>query len=71
MSINIILVYTFINTLRDILYIYSQELMSFLLDGLHEDLNLVTGKPYIVQPDSDERTPDEVPIFCIHAYYIY
>jgi ubiquitin carboxyl-terminal hydrolase 4/11/15 len=25
----------------------SQELLAFLLDGLHEDLNRVTEKPYI------------------------
>jgi len=25
----------------------SQELLSFLLDGLHEDLNLVKKKPYV------------------------
>ena len=30
----------------------AQELLAFLLDGLSEDLNLVTKKPYIEQPDS-------------------
>ncbi len=25
----------------------SQELLAFLLDGLHEDLNLVKKKPYV------------------------
>lgn len=36
-----------------------QELMAFLLDGLHEDLNRVKKKPYIEQSDADGR-PDEV-----------
>ncbi|KAL3227405.1 hypothetical protein MRX96_048735, partial [Rhipicephalus microplus] len=36
-----------------------QELMAFLLDGLHEDLNRVINKPYIELKDSDGR-PDEV-----------
>jgi ubiquitin C-terminal hydrolase len=31
----------------------SQELMGFLLDGLHEDLNRVREKPYIATPDYD------------------
>ena len=29
----------------------SQELVAFLLDGLHEDLNRVQKKPYVVKPD--------------------
>jgi ubiquitin carboxyl-terminal hydrolase 4/11/15 len=37
----------------------SQELLAFLLDGLHEDLNRVKRKPYIEIKDSDGR-PDEV-----------
>eukprot|EP00604_Paraphysomonas_vestita_P001692 CAMPEP_0174823010 /NCGR_PEP_ID=MMETSP1107-20130205/20598_1 /TAXON_ID=36770 /ORGANISM="Paraphysomonas vestita, Strain GFlagA" /LENGTH=122 /DNA_ID=CAMNT_0016043849 /DNA_START=293 /DNA_END=658 /DNA_ORIENTATION=- len=37
----------------------AQELLAFLLDGLSEDLNLVREKPYIEQPDSDER-PDHI-----------
>ncbi|GBN97797.1 Ubiquitin carboxyl-terminal hydrolase 15 [Araneus ventricosus] len=36
-----------------------QELMAFLLDGLHEDLNRVKKKPYIEQQDADGR-PDEL-----------
>lgn len=36
-----------------------QELMAFLLDGLHEDLNRVLHKPYIELKDNDGR-PDEV-----------
>lgn len=35
-----------------------QELLAFLLDGLHEDLNRVRQKPYIEIPDSNGR-PDE------------
>lgn len=35
-----------------------QELMAFLLDGLHEDLNRITNKPYIeLKTDVDQR-PD-------------
>ncbi|KAK7791794.1 hypothetical protein R5R35_008811 [Gryllus longicercus] len=37
----------------------SQELLTFLLDGLHEDLNKIKRKPYIEIKDSDGR-PDEV-----------
>lgn len=36
----------------------SQEFLSFLLDGLHEDLNRVHHKPYEELKDSDDR-PDE------------
>lgn len=35
----------------------SQELLAFLLDGLHEDLNRVHGKPYSELTDSEGR-PD-------------
>ncbi|EIW79313.1 cysteine proteinase [Coniophora puteana RWD-64-598 SS2] len=31
----------------------SQELVAFLLDGLHEDLNRVLKKPYVEKPDWD------------------
>uniref|UniRef100_A0A7M5VFF9 Ubiquitin carboxyl-terminal hydrolase n=2 Tax=Clytia hemisphaerica TaxID=252671 RepID=A0A7M5VFF9_9CNID len=37
----------------------SQELLAFLLDGLHEDLNRVKQKPYIEIPD-DKGRADEV-----------
>lgn len=37
----------------------SQELLSFLLDGLHEDLNRVKNKEYIELKDADGR-PDQV-----------
>jgi ubiquitin carboxyl-terminal hydrolase 4/11/15 len=36
----------------------SQEFMSFLLDGLHEDLNLVRQKPYIDKKDDDGKADD-------------
>ncbi|CAF4316324.1 unnamed protein product [Rotaria sp. Silwood2] len=36
----------------------SQEFMSFLLDGLHEDLNLVKVKPYVEKKDDDGTTDD-------------
>lgn len=40
------------------LLLHLQELLAFLLDGLHEDLNRVKQKPYIEIPDSNGR-PDE------------
>ncbi|KAI9227709.1 MAG: hypothetical protein DHS80DRAFT_16733 [Piptocephalis tieghemiana] len=33
----------------------SQELLAFLLDGLHEDLNRIRKKPYIEIPDANGR----------------
>ncbi|KAL8207878.1 hypothetical protein R6Q57_007290 [Mikania cordata] len=38
----------------------SQELLAFLLDGLHEDLNRVKQKPYIETKDSNGRPDEEV-----------
>ncbi|XWS65398.1 hypothetical protein CRYUN_Cryun05aG0109300 [Craigia yunnanensis] len=38
----------------------SQELLAFLLDGLHEDLNRVKHKPYINSRDADGRPDEEV-----------
>ncbi|XP_039299269.1 ubiquitin carboxyl-terminal hydrolase 32 isoform X1 [Nilaparvata lugens] len=37
----------------------SQELLAFLLDGLHEDLNRVADKPYTVLKESNSR-PDVI-----------
>ncbi len=37
----------------------SQELLTFLLDGLHEDLNRIVKKPYLEMKDADGRS-DEV-----------
>ena len=34
----------------------SQEFVGALLDGLHEDLNRIYDKPYIENPDSDDKT---------------
>jgi ubiquitin carboxyl-terminal hydrolase 4/11/15 len=34
----------------------SQEFLSFLVDGLHEDLNRVKKKPYTENPESDDNT---------------
>ena len=36
----------------------SQEFMSFLLDGLHEDLNLIKQKPYMDKKDDDGKADD-------------
>ncbi|PKA49629.1 Ubiquitin carboxyl-terminal hydrolase 5 [Apostasia shenzhenica] len=38
----------------------SQELLAFLLDGLHEDLNRVKHKPYLKPKDADGRPDEEV-----------
>ncbi|XP_014678376.1 PREDICTED: ubiquitin carboxyl-terminal hydrolase 4-like [Priapulus caudatus] len=38
----------------------SQELLAFLLDGLHEDLNRIKKKPYIELRDHDGRPDEEV-----------
>lgn len=38
----------------------SQELLAFLLDGLHEDLNRVKCKPYMEVRDADGRPVDHV-----------
>ncbi|RAL45956.1 hypothetical protein DM860_006110 [Cuscuta australis] len=38
----------------------SQELLAFLLDGLHEDLNRVKCKPYVEAKDGDGRPDKEV-----------
>jgi len=38
---------------------FLQELLAFLLDGLHEDLNRVKKKPYIEAKDADGRPDDE------------
>ena len=37
----------------------SHELLAFLLDGLHEDLNRIREKPYIPLKDANGR-PDQV-----------
>jgi ubiquitin carboxyl-terminal hydrolase 4/11 len=38
----------------------SQEFMSFLVDGLHEDLNRILKKPYIENPESDDNTVNDL-----------
>lgn len=38
----------------------SQEYLSFLVDGLHEELNLRTRKPYLANPDSKNRDLGEL-----------
>ncbi|EOY33223.1 hypothetical protein QUC31_019057 [Theobroma cacao] len=38
----------------------SQELLAFLLDGLHEDLNRVKSKPYVEVRDGEGRQDEEV-----------
>ena len=38
----------------------SQEYISFLIDGLHEDLNLRMKKPYIENPESRNRELNEL-----------
>lgn len=46
----------------------SQELLAFLLDGLHEDLNRVKKKPYVEAKDADGR-PDAVSFFVFFFLY--
>lgn len=43
---------------------FLQELLAFLLDGLHEDLNRVKQKPYIETKDSDGQPDEEVADEC-------
>lgn len=38
----------------------SQELLSFLLDGIHEDLNQIVDKPYIGSIEAEDRPLGEV-----------
>ncbi|KAI8336087.1 hypothetical protein BC941DRAFT_428297 [Chlamydoabsidia padenii] len=38
----------------------SQELLAFLLDGLHEDTNRILKKPYIELPDFDDMTDEQI-----------
>ena len=38
----------------------SSEFITFLLDGLHEDLNRVLEKPYVESPDSEGKSDFEV-----------
>jgi hypothetical protein len=38
----------------------SQELLAFLLDGLHEDLNRILRKPYVAAVESENRPDAEV-----------
>lgn len=45
---------------QDYLQHDSQELLAFLLEGLHEDLNRVHEKPYVTLKDSDGRPDLEV-----------
>ena len=45
----------------------SQELLTFLLDGLHEDLNRVRQKPYVEMSEADGKPDSEV----LHYYYYY
>ncbi|KAK6948017.1 Peptidase C19, ubiquitin carboxyl-terminal hydrolase [Dillenia turbinata] len=40
------------------------ELLAFLLDGLHEDLNRVKQKPYIEAKDANDRSYEEVAEEC-------
>ena len=44
----------------------SQELLTFLLDGLHEDLNRVRQKPYVEMSEADGKPDSEV----LHYYYL-
>ena len=38
----------------------SQEMLGYLIDGIHEDLNRIKTKPYIEDPDSDQINEKEL-----------
>ena len=38
----------------------AQELMAFLLDGLHEDLNRIKDKPYVQYESGDGRSDRDI-----------
>lgn len=46
----------------------SQELLAFLLDGLHEDLNQVSEKPYIETKEANGRPDDVVALEAWEGY---
>lgn len=49
----------------------SQELLAFLLDGLHEDLNRILKKPYIEAPDWEGGNERELVTFAKRQWDIY
>lgn len=53
----------------------SQELLAFLLDGLHEDLNRVHDKPYVELKDSNGRSDvivaQEVSLFYSWIFFLF
>lgn len=44
-------------------------MLSFLLDGLHEDLNRIIDKPYIEIPDFDDELADKEVARCFWNYH--
>ncbi len=49
----------------------TQELLAFLLDGLHEDLNRILKKPYIEAPDWEGGDQRELVAFAKRQWDIY
>jgi ubiquitin carboxyl-terminal hydrolase 4/11/15 len=49
----------------------TQELLAFLLDGLHEDLNRIVKKPYIEAPDWQGGGLEEMVAFAHKQWEIY
>lgn len=49
----------------------TQELLAFLLDGLHEDLNRIKKKPYIEAPDWEGGGLEEMVQFAKRQWEIY
>lgn len=49
----------------------TQELLAFLLDGLHEDLNRVLKKPYVENPEWKEGGPLELAQLAQEAWQGY
>jgi ubiquitin carboxyl-terminal hydrolase 4/11/15 len=46
----------------------SQELLAFLLDGLHEDLNRIKNKPYVPDVEAEGKTDAEVAALTWEGY---
>lgn len=48
----------------------TQELLAFLLDGLHEDLNRVKNKPFVEDIESENKNPEDVAVESWKAYLL-
>ena len=48
----------------------SLELLSFLLDGIHEDLNRVTEKPFVEDPEGDGSNDSDIALKAWRGYLL-